>query len=26
VREMRPRFLAKRTFQRTIYRPADLIQ
>lgn len=26
VREMRPRFLAKRTFQRTIYRPAELIQ
>ncbi|MHB1568256.1 MAG: Mu transposase domain-containing protein [Solirubrobacteraceae bacterium] len=26
VREMRPRYLAKRTFQRTIYRPAELIQ
>ena len=26
VREMRPRFFAKRTFQRTIYRPAELIQ
>lgn len=26
VREMRPRFLTKRTFQRTIYRPAELIQ
>ena len=26
VREMRPRFLAKRTFQRTFYRPAELIQ
>jgi transposase len=26
VREVRPRFLAKRTFQRTIYRPAELIQ
>jgi transposase len=26
VRDVRPRFLAKRTFQRTIYRPAELIQ
>ena len=26
VREVRPRFLAKRTFQRTIYRPAELVQ
>jgi hypothetical protein len=26
VREARPRFLAKRTFQRTLYRPAELIQ
>lgn len=26
VREVRPRFLAKRTYQRTIYRPAELIQ
>ena len=26
VREVRPRFLARRTFQRTIYRPAELIQ
>jgi transposase len=26
VREVRPRFLAKRTFQRTVYRPAELIQ
>lgn len=26
VREVRPRFLVKRTFQRTIYRPAELIQ
>jgi transposase len=26
VRELRPRFLVKRTFQRTIYRPAELIQ
>jgi transposase len=26
VREMRPRFVAKRTYQRTIYRPAELIQ
>ena len=25
VREVRPRFLVKRTFQRTIYRPAELI-
>jgi hypothetical protein len=26
VREVRPRFLAKRTYQRTIYRPAELVQ
>lgn len=26
VREVRPRFIAKRTYQRTIYRPAELIQ
>ena len=26
VREMRPRFLVKRTFQRTIYRPGELVQ
>lgn len=26
VREVRPRFFARRTFQRTIYRPAELIQ
>src|SRR4051794_994796 len=26
VREVRPRFLIKRTFQRTIYRPAELVQ
>jgi hypothetical protein len=26
VREVRPRFLVKRTFQRTIYRPAELVQ
>lgn len=26
VREVRPRFLVKRTFQRMIYRPAELIQ
>ncbi len=26
VREVRPRFLAPRTFQRTIYRPGELIQ
>jgi transposase len=26
VREVRPQFLAKRTYQRTIYRPAELIQ
>lgn len=26
VREVRPRFFVKRTFQRTIYRPAELIQ
>ena len=26
VREVRPQFLVKRTFQRTIYRPAELIQ
>jgi transposase len=26
VREVRPRFLVKRTFQRTVYRPAELIQ
>lgn len=26
VREVRPRFLVRRTFQRTIYRPAELIQ
>ncbi len=26
VREVRPRFLAKRTFQRTIYRPGELVQ
>lgn len=26
VREVRPRFLAKRTFQRTVYLPAELIQ
>lgn len=26
VRDVRPRFLVKRTFQRTIYRPAELIQ
>jgi transposase len=26
VREMRPRFLTKRTYQRTLYRPAELIQ
>jgi len=26
VREVRPRFLAPRTFQRTVYRPGELIQ
>ena len=26
VREVRPRFLIKRTFQRTIYRPGELVQ
>jgi hypothetical protein len=26
VREVRPRFLVTRTFQRTIYRPAELVQ
>jgi transposase len=26
VREVRPRFLARRTFQRTVYRPAELVQ
>lgn len=26
VREVRPRFVARRTYQRTIYRPAELIQ
>jgi transposase len=26
VREVRPRFLAKRTFQRTVYLPAELVQ
>src|SRR4051794_15661369 len=26
VREVRPRFLAKRTFQRTVYRPGELVQ
>jgi transposase len=26
VREVRPRFLAARTFQRTVYRPAELVQ
>src|SRR4051794_19624075 len=26
VREVRPRFVVKRTFQRTIYRPAELVQ
>jgi transposase len=26
VREVRPRFLRKRTFQRTIYRPGELVQ
>jgi hypothetical protein len=26
VREVRPRFLVRRTFQRTIYRPAELVQ
>jgi transposase len=26
VREIRPRFLLKRTFQRTIYRPGELVQ
>jgi hypothetical protein len=26
VREVRPRFLASRTFQRTIYRPGELVQ
>jgi transposase len=26
VREVRPRFLARRTFQRTIYRPGELVQ
>jgi hypothetical protein len=26
VREVRPRFLAPRTFQRTIYRPGELVQ
>jgi transposase len=26
VREVRPRFLVKRTFQRTIYRPGELLQ
>jgi hypothetical protein len=26
VREVRPRFIAKRTYQRTLYRPAELIQ
>ena len=26
VREVRPRFLVRRTFQRTIYRPGELVQ
>jgi hypothetical protein len=26
VREVRPRFLIRRTFQRTIYRPGELVQ
>jgi transposase len=26
VREVRPRFVAKRTFQRTVYRPGELVQ
>jgi transposase len=26
VREVRPRFLARRTFQRTVYRPGELVQ
>jgi transposase len=26
VREVRPRFLARRTFQRTLYRPGELVQ
>jgi hypothetical protein len=26
VREVRPRFLVKRTFQRTLYRPGELVQ
>jgi transposase len=26
VREVRPRFLVRRTFQRTVYRPAELVQ
>jgi hypothetical protein len=26
VREVRPRFLVKRTFQRTVYRPGELVQ
>jgi transposase len=26
VREVRPRFLIKRTFQRTVYRPGELVQ
>ena len=26
VREIRPRFLVKRTFQRTVYRPGELVQ
>jgi transposase len=26
VRELRPRFLARRTFQRTVYRPGELVQ
>ncbi|MGH2852227.1 MAG: IS21 family transposase, partial [Solirubrobacteraceae bacterium] len=25
VREVRPRFLVRRTFQRTIYRPGELV-
>ena len=26
VREVRPRFLVRRTFQRTVYRPGELVQ
>jgi hypothetical protein len=26
VRDVQPRFLAARTFQRTIYRPGELVQ